>query len=286
MSLVEIDLLGSNGDVIELRETTGTYQLPAGLTGTGMLQRDVELIEGPGISWVRSVRSKPREINLPILLLTSSRTGQQAAQRRLARALQWSDTTPPQLRWASETTERYLLDVTYQGGSETTWGSRTGTPKYTRWLLSLLAPDGYWRAENPVNLPVLTTEVGDPLLPNLANLNVSPASLSGLVDLTNPGEVDAPPIWQLHGPWTALTLALAGDELSFDAVDSSTLLTVDCMEATVIDASGVNRYDLLGAAPRFFLIPDGSSQLEITATGTDTSTVITGHFYPRFETVF
>lgn len=285
MSLVEIDLIGSNGDVIELREATGTYQLPAGLVGTGMLPKTIATIDGPGLSWIRSVRPGLRPISLPILLLTSSRTEQMAAQRRVARALKWSPAASPMLRWTAESGEQFLLDVAYQGGAETTWGSRTGSPTYTRWLLSLVAADPYWRSADPVSLPVLTTAAGTPLLPNLANLNVSPASVIGEVELANPGDVEAPIVWQVKGPWSALTLALGGDALVLDAVDSSTTLTIDAAAGTVVDQAGANRYDLLGPAPRFFELPPGASQVDIQAIGSDANTLITGYFYPRFEVV-
>jgi hypothetical protein len=52
---------------------------------------------------------------------------------------------------------------------------------------------------------------------------------------------------------------------------------------TVVDDTGANAYSGLGPAPKLFDLPAGSSVINITATGANEDTQISGSFNPRRE---
>jgi hypothetical protein len=277
-------LVGANGDTLGLQGPD--YYLEGGFTGVGMLRTTVRLQSSAadGAVW-RGSRRESRTLDLPVSVLGENRQDIEDKLRRLQRAL--SDrVAPPTLRAEFSDGQVFTLNVHYRSGAETTYGPE-GNFYRARWVLSVVAPKPYWESQTPVQFSA--RQVDDPkgLLPELSKLQLTPSDVLGVVNVFNPGDVDAFPTFVVVGPTEEVTISLAGEGFTYlDPIDAGDFLTISAVDGTVVDQAGVNKYAGLGPAPRFFTIPPGASTLTLSAVGAGTDTLIQGFFLPRREVLY
>jgi hypothetical protein len=282
--MVSLSLIGGNGDVISLDSTD--YQATVGLTGTGIPASQLQLTEsaGDGGTW-RGTRKAMRDIDLPIVVLGSSRTDVEEKLRRLANAL--SDRVGvPKLVVEYADSSAYEIDVHYVAGAETVHGGESGD-YYCQWAITLRAPNPYWHSINAYEFAVSASSTAATFLPNLRNLNVSPSDTLGSVTVENTGDVPAYPVWTLTGPLESVSIGLDGVGFTYtETLSAGVSIIIDTQAATVKNSAGVNKYGNLSAAPKLFRIPPGTSTLQITATGTSAGARISGYFQPLREVIY
>lgn len=283
---LSIALIGTSGDVLALDDID--YVLETGVRGFGIpdpvLRIDPSASDG-GI--YRFKKRDVREVDLPIVVLGTSRADVETKLRRLARIL--ADKVI--VRATYPTGETYDLEVYYAGGAETTFGEDAGL-YHCRWVITAKAPQPYWVSNQAVSFTIsggsatkglLKADTG---LSTLSRLLVKSSQAVGTLSIENIGDVPAPVVWTLQGPLDNVAITLNGTGFTYNAALLSTdTITIDTNAGTVVDGLGVNKYGSLAAAPKLFSIPAGIQSVSITATNATSATLISGYFKPRYEVI-
>jgi hypothetical protein len=280
---LSMTLTGTNGDTISFDDDNYVPQI--GLRGFGIpspiLRIDPSASNG---GTFRFSKRDVREINLPLMILGSSRQETETKLRRLSYILR----DKAVLTVTYEDGEKWTLDVYLAGGGETQFGS-TGSDYFCQWDLALQAPQPFWQSTAPFSVSIVSSSTARGLLAgsspkSLAFLRVKSSQAFGTVTVTNTGDVNAPAVWTIKGPSTLTTIQLNGVGFTFnDTISSATTITIDCEAGTVKDQTGANRYSGLGTAPKLFSIPPGDQTLTVSVTGATSDTKVTGTFSSRRE---
>jgi hypothetical protein len=280
---LSMTLTGSNGDTISFDDNN--YVPQVGLMGFGIpspiLRIDPSASNG---GTFRFSKRDVREINLPLMILGTSRQETETKLRRLSYILR----DKAVLAITYENGEIWTLDVYLAGGGETQFGS-TGADHFCQWDLALQAPQPFWQSTAPFSVSIVSSSAARGLLAgsspkSLAFLRVKSSQAFGTVTVTNTGDVNAPAVWTINGPSTLTTIQLNGVGFTFnDTITSATTITIDCEAGTVKDQTGANRYSGLGTAPKLFSIPPGDQTLTVSVTGATSDTKVTGTFSSRRE---
>jgi hypothetical protein len=277
-----LTLTGANGDTITF--DYDTYILTDGLKGFGIPPTKVRIQESATDGGVfRHSKRGIRDIDLPIVTVGTDRADTETKLRRLARILQNSNGAA-RLTATYDSGDVYFLDLYYTGGGETVFGDDAGST-YARWVVALQAPKPYWTSQVAQTFSVVQGAAGRGLLPQLTKLKLTSSQAIGVVTVNNTnGDVPSYPIWQVYGPLDSLTVSSAGSSFTYNApVAAGQSLVIDTAAGTVVDGAGVNKYSNLGAAPKLFTIPPGTSSVSVSGVGSTTATVISCTFYPRRE---
>ena len=281
---VTISLVGSNGDTITLADE-GDYVLATGVRGFGIPSTSVRIDDsaGNGGTW-RHTKRGIRDLDLPIVILGTDRADVETKLRRLARLLQ--DTNGPTKLVANYSDgSSVFLEAHYVGGAETQFGEDAKNT-LCRWVIQMQAPQPYWQTSTESSFSVTTGNTGRGLLPQLSKLKVSSSQTLGVVNVTNAGDVAIQPRYVLRGPVADLTISNGTQGFSFSAaIPAGATYTVDTSTGEVLNDSGVNIYNLLNAAPKFFALPPGNSTISINGTGADANTQVTVYYSPRYEVI-
>jgi hypothetical protein len=238
------------------------------------------------------LRVRPRDVDLPLHIRATTDTGLRTLTRTVRRAF---DPRRGDGRLRVTTVDGLTRDLTcrYVGGwlgdeSQATYGMTWQTC-----LLTLRALDPYWYASSPTValFAIEGTSTFFPLLP--LELNVS--SLTGENVVSNPGDVDAWPVWTLTGPASTITLEnLTADpetslELDTSAVTGDTLdtaeqLTIDTRPGykSVVGPGALNYYGTLAPGAQLWPLLAGTQTIRITITGATTATTLQLSFTPRY----
>lgn len=289
---LSLSLVGGNQDVIPFSEGSG-YVLTSGLRGLGIPSTDVRITPsaGDGGTW-RSTRRGIREIDLPIMVLGTSRRDLEIKLRRLASALSDRQGMPYLRATYSDGEGPYDIEIHYTAGAETVFGE-DASDLYCRWVITVQSPEPYWTSVDSESFALGSNGVVRGLLPNLQQLQVSSSQVIGELVIENPGDVEAFPTWTFRGPMDSVTVtAPDGRSFSYDEnITASETITVDTKRGTVTDQTGANKYGNLAPSPKLFPIPAGRSRLDVVATGTSPgvggigASLITCSYKPRREVI-
>lgn len=288
MVTAQLTLVGANGDQVTLgTEYQTDYMLGTDVAGLGLTTVNVDIAEGAGDGGVwRRTRRNPRIIDLPILVFGDDRGDLQTKLRRLAQIL--SDRVGPtkiQVDFGDESATVYTYGYLIDGGT-TTYGA-DGTQQHCRWVVSLKCPDPYWTSETAISFKIQQNTDVDGLLPYLGELRLTDGQSLGTTTVTNPGEVEAWPVWQITGPCDAFTVTKDGVGFTYTGtIAAGATVTVNTKTGTVTNSSGTNLYANLSAAPKLFSLPSGTNIVTVTATNPTAATLIQCYFNPRHELVY
>jgi len=281
---VTISLVGSNGDAIELGDSSD-FVLTTGTTGFGIAATQVRIDEsaGPGGVW-RHTKRGVRDLDLPVAVFGTDREDVETKLRRLSRLLQ--DTNGPTKIVANYSDGKSVfLQAHYVGGAETQFGE-DANKTFCKWVIQMQAPKPYWETVALESFQVGAGNTGRGLLPQLSKLKVSSSQSLGAVIVNNPGEVESYPIWTLRGPLDTATISNGTQSFTYGAtIASGEIITINTETGLVTDSSNANKYANLGPAPKLFTIQPGTTTLEITGSGSDATTVISCYYSPRYEVV-
>lgn len=281
---VTLSLQGANGDTIALADD-GDFVLTSGVTGFGIPSTSVRIDDSAGDGGTfRNSRRGIRELDLPIVIFGSSRDDLETKLRRLARLLQDKDGATRIIASYSDGTSVYL-DAHYTGGAETQFGEDAGLT-YCRWVITLQAPQPYWEVSTSLVTNITTGNTGRGLLPKLANLKVSSSQTLGIVSVNNVGDVPVYPTWVIRGPITNVEITNGSVGFKYaGTIVSGSVITIDTKSGTVENEAGQNLYSALGAAPKLFVLPPGTTQIGVTGTDTSSDTRVTAYYSPRYEVI-
>jgi hypothetical protein len=285
----QLIISGGNGLAIDLypwlHGSDEGIEALEGITGFGLPGVTNRWFEGAGdgATW-RGSRTLPREIDLPFTAQAGDRAGLLAMMSNLARILDPSNGAA-RLDYALPDGDLWFANVVREGGGDWKRGARKDSDKdkFVNSYITLKAGDSFWTRTRPEQFDVRQDTSGRGLMPYLAKLEVSSSGAFGSRDVVNIGDAPAWPIWKLTGPF--LTLAFTGpkgEALTWSGnIAAGNGLTIDAKNGTVIDYNGVNRYDGLGPAPKFWTIAPGESVVSVIATGTSSTTLIKCTWQPR-----
>jgi hypothetical protein len=110
--------------------------------------------------------------------------------------------------------------------------------------------------------------------------------------IVNPGDIEAWPIWQLHGPIKSFALTSpSGDSVKApapsdgsDLVATGRMLTIDTRpgKKTVADNLGNNFWGKLDTNPRFWSVEPGETEVSVSVVTGSASAAVALSFYPRY----
>lgn len=265
---------------LKLRDTEEeSIQALEGILGFGFPDQTNQFFEGSSSTTYRGSRLRPRDIDLPLVISGADRESLNAQLSTLYTALN-SRYGMSRLSYMAPDGDLWHVDVIRQsGGDYSRERSDTDLEKTLKLkILTLRAPSPLWTRSRPESFRLEQDNTGRGLLPYLAKLEVSSAGAFGRREVLNVGDEDAWPIWTMKGPFTNVRLVgPEGEVLEWTgSILAGNGLVIDSMAATVRDFNGVNRYDGLSAAPRFWAIAPGSSQVSVEMSGTSGGTVIPG----------
>lgn len=281
---VSISLIGSNGDTIILAED-GDFVLVTGVTGFGIPATMVRIDDSAGNGGVwRHTKRGVRDIDLPIVILGSSREDVEAKLRRLARLLQdRNGATRIQANYTNG--DSLYLEAHYVGGAETQFGDEANI-FYCRWVVQMQAPQPYWESASKQSFTVTAGNTGRGLLPQLSKMKVSSSQTLGLVSVNSTADVDVYPVWTIRGPIQSLGISNGSESFAFTVdIAAGETITIDTETNQVTDQTGANRYPILAAAPKFFPFAPGRSTIEVTGLSTTSATSISCNYALRYEVI-
>lgn len=281
---VTISLVGSNGDTIEFADN-GDFVLATGVHGFGIPATSVRIDDsaGDGGRW-RHTKRGVRDLDLPIVVLGTSRADVETKLRRLARLLQTNNGATKLVANYTDGSSLFL-EAHYVGGAETQFGS-DATSYFCRWVIQMQAPQPYWESLTEQSFTVGSGNTGRGLLPELTKLRVSSSQTLGVVQVNNEGDVAIYPRWTIRGPIT--NLVISNGKLSFgftDPILSGQTYTVDTATSEVYDETGANKYSLLSTAPKLFPLEPGDSTIEVIGIESSPDTRIACYYSPRYEVI-
>lgn len=281
---VNYALIGANGD--EIVFDYSNYVLNTDFTGFNIPPAQVRIEESAGDGGVfRHAKRGVRNLDLPITVLGTDRADVQTKLRRLAKMTQNTfGTLKLEARYTDGTT--LGLQTYYVGGAEGQWGTSAGNV-WTRWVLSLQAPQPYWESNTIEQFTVTRGSTGRGLLPQLSKLRISSSQALGSVLINNSGDVPIFPTYRIAGPITSLAITNdAGIGFSFntDVLDGETIF-INADTGEVYDQSGANRYGILNPAPKLFRISVGESTVTIAGTDVTDDTRVDLYYALRYEVV-
>lgn len=235
-----------------------------GGSGFGLPPVEARWFEGAGDgSLLRGVRVGRREItDLPVIVTGDDADDLLANADMLTRFLTpRQGTTRLRVDMGSDS---WYVDVIRTGGGDPESGVDSNGSSWAVYRLQLASGDPFWTRERASVQVIRAAGLGRGLLRpggSLTQLRLSSGQAIGEVTLENPGTAEAWPTVTVAGPGRDLVARSdTGETVLWNGeVLAGEVRVLDFRAGTIVDGDGVNRYDELGPAPRFWEIPPGST---------------------------
>lgn len=264
----------------------------AGIEGFGLPDQENQWFDGAGSgsTW-RGSRIKRRDISIPLWVYAADRAALTEKLSDLSVVLDPFTRTTEATRGSARLFfgmadgDEWFIDVVRRG--RTDWARKIDSDDrtYFKTTISLEAGDAFWTRNRPEMFEIRrdTSGAAPTLLPRLAKLRLGSGAAFGVKNVNNVGDTYAWPVFRVNGPTTKVTLVgAAGERLVWSgALLLGQTLTIDMRNNTVTDQTGANRYDGLGAAPRFWSIAPGSSSVTVQADNIGDETTVNAQWWPR-----
>ncbi|AXH47311.1 minor tail protein [Microbacterium phage Eden] len=280
-----IRLVGANGLTVTLLDSADQLMREPGGAGWGMVPVVNAWFEGAGDgAQLRGTRRTQRELVIPISAFGMNRGQVETQLRRLANTIH----DPFQVFMDFADGRSYWIKVVYDSGASGVYES--APEKRARMPIVLKSVgDPYWVSVQSQSFTVAPA-LGDPFLPELAELHVSSSVAQGSVTVNNIGDVFSRPRWTIKGPGTGLELMLNGRGLTLPAytLTASTTVTIAFVDGGWIieDQAGTNLYPELGPAPWFPEFPPGTSLVTVELADATSATSIQAVYPERREVMY
>lgn len=298
---------GGQGEEIPLtsfggREWPGIILQP-GATGLDMPPMTLFSDESPSLDGAifRSARASAREIMIPVYLHGVDRQSINALKRRLFQVLNPRHGSCL-LRFTEGDGQTRHLNAYYKGGMEGSENSDTAGFTWAKYGLQFSALDPWFYLDHPQTVR-WDFGVGESLVSATSSffpMHISRGVMGGpgeLLLISNPGDIEAWPIWTLTGPIKSFRLtgpptgvnpqgaSIRGDAPvdGSDIVAAGRVLTIDTRpgKKTVADDQGVNYWNRLSANPQFWSVDPGDTAASVSVVTSGRSSV-TLLFHPRY----
>lgn len=239
-----------------------------------------------GAVW-NGYRVPGRPFGFPVFVTGSSSSEARAEQARFMATLR--PEKQGTLTVADPSGHRRYIDLRYLGGADDEPESSDYALFWYSHKLQMFAERPYYYAD-PI---VLTFDSADPVnfygggVGTQAPLFfINSSQTTGNAVVTNPGDVDAWPVWKLYGPFTSAVLSVGGAQIVYSEAVASAAHWVEIdtnpKRLTVINDLGVNKFakaTTLNTAPIPF---SASTPLALTLNGSDPTTKVEVAFTPNF----
>ncbi|WP_327230802.1 phage tail protein [Streptomyces murinus] len=268
------------------------YTLAEGVSGLGAAPYTLTSDPHPrGGARLRHVQAQPRTIVWPVLVKGVDHTEFTANWRALARAFTRTlREGPGTLEVARPDGTVRTIAVYYQQG----WDGRGQTATGITWdsaVLTLWCEDPYWVDAQAVPVHREAGTQVDYLVPYPT---VSSSQVLGETAVTNPGDIDVWPVWQITGPASAITFTRGdtGDGFTLDmtttahgALLAGETVTISTDPPRVRTSTDDN---LIGGlnwpAAVLWSLPPGTTAVTFQLDGAAAGSAVDLTFYPRYET--
>jgi Siphovirus-type tail component, C-terminal domain len=237
------------------------------------------------------VQIDPNNPFLPIAVKAPSET--ELAQAR--RALKWS--MNPQrgmgvLRNTAADGVQRDLNCKLVDGLRGDESDQTRGPGWFTAGLSFYAADPYWydTADTIQNFVMTGTPplfLASPFLP----IKLGASGIGTSFTVSNSGDVEAWPIWQITGPGSAITLTntTTGDSLvlTITLASSAQILTIDTRpgKKTVKREDGSNQFAAVSSTSSLWNLATGANAISIAMSGTTSASLVQLIYRQRYEGV-
>ncbi|MEU5957557.1 phage tail domain-containing protein [Streptomyces sp. NPDC047525] len=296
-----VSIAGGNGqgEEISLTGFTGSswpgVLMQPGATGLDMPPFNLSSDEAPNLdgSIFRNARATAREFMIPVYLYGIDRRTVNELKRKFYRAL-----NPKRGYCVFKFTEgngvTRQISAYYKEGMQGAEGEAAGFT-WAKYGLQFTAMDPWFYPPRPESTRWDFGE-GDPLLSTTASffpLHITSGVMGGPgVTISNPGDDDAYPVWELHGPIKSFALTSPDGETvkasapadGTDLVPAGRVLTIDTRprRKTVKDDLGANYWGRLETNPQFWSVAPGDTKATVSVvTGSGMAAVVLS-FYPRY----
>jgi phage-related protein len=279
-----IRLVGANGQSVTLLDTPDELMRQPGGSGWGMAPVVNSWFEGAGDgARLRGTRRVQRELVIPISAFGMNRDEVEVQLRRLAGTIR----NPFQVFMDYADGRSYYIGAVYEAGASGLYGNnptrRNDLP------IVLKCPDPYWTSVQFQTLSVKPA-LGNPFLPELAELQVGSSVAQGQVTVNNVGDVSSRPTWTITGPGTGLSLTIGGRGLILPTytITAGTTVKIEYKDGgwTIKNHLGANLYTQLGPAPWFLEFPPGTSVVDIAMADATQATKIEAIYPERREVMY
>lgn len=287
----------NKGDVITAESVVANKFLKlAGRKGFGIAPTKLVMREG-ALEGSRHRRTKrlARTIDFPIAIFGADRTEVEARFRQFTRLIQ-DDESAPRLVATYPSGERLYTEIHFSGGGDPVYGSDdTRGRGFVKLQMTFVAPSPYWTEEDSISYPFdfNVDLTADNWAEDMVEMPLISSQTSGSVEIENPGDVPAYPVWTLRGPMDSFEASYNGQGFTYEsAIPAGTTIVINTLDKTVMQVDPVlappadNKYGALGVAPKLFPIPPGEAVVDIVAQNTTPSSLVSMFFNARRELVF
>lgn len=260
-----------------------------GAKGFGAPPRTIRWWDGAGDGSVaRSVRTNRRPLVIPTLIQAPD---VDTLEDRLSALAQRFDPDRGDLAVRLILDEgaeqgQWYLDAVYVDGLDYTYGTDTNGLSWAKINLAFECGIPFWTRIAAASIPIVAAGAGRGLLKgnvSISALRQASGQTIGTITMVNEGDAKALPVTTLYGP--ALTGSFVSGGKSYTWAGNLLVGQVRIFDhrlGTLVDGAGVNKYNELGPAPKFWPVPAGSSQASVVVTGdTPGTTKVVISYQPR-----
>ncbi|MFD5069137.1 phage tail family protein [Streptomyces sp. NPDC058369] len=297
-----VSITGRNGQGEEIALTNfsnslwpGIVMMP-GATGLDAPPFELHADDSPNLDggMFRDARAVAREIMIPVFLFGIDRQTIKSLKSKLISSL-----NPKKgfcvLKFVEGDANPRYLRCYYKGGMEGSETTDEAGFTWKKYAIQFTAYDPYFYGDD-VKVAEWAFGTGEAFLHTTSffPLHINAGLVVGSeIDLSNPGDVEAWPIWELTGPIRGFHFT-SPDGLSFGItapVDGSNViptgrtLTVDTRPGykTLMDDLGTNYWPLLDPSPELWQVPEGDTVATVDILpGSDNASVRLS-FQPKYE---
>lgn len=286
----QLSIVTSDAEVVDLNALPGARHL--GAVGLGMPPVALVQDEAAGQvgSILRAVRVLARDVSVPLFVEQTSESDLRDLLRELALQLDPTRGDCTLRAVAGDGSSTRDLTVRYTGGLE---GDRVTGQRGLTWqkaVLGFRAPDPYWY--DSVTTSTTFTVAASPatmLSATFLPLTLSSDTVLGTQVVSNAGDVEAWPIWTIHGPGSNLVLTntTSGKTLTLNVtLTNAQSVVIDTRpgKKTVKRNDGTNLYGSLGAGSALWSLPRGNNTLTIQLTDATAESYVTLAYKRRWLT--
>jgi phage-related protein len=261
-------VLSDQGTARVSYEMAGRFMPPV-----SFIEDDIPAQDGARL---RAVRVRPREVTVPVAVVGADQTEVRTTLRTLMRTLN-PKRGDGRLRVTGPDGTVRDLTCRYSQGLEIS----EQFEKFVGWqraVLVLRAVDPYWY-DTAATSTTYTVETPEPFFP-IFPLKLNSDTVLGTQTVDNTGDVEAFPVWTVHGPCTSITLANSTTGQTIDlpiTLTSTQVVTIDTrpFRKTVRRDDGTNLYGSLSTSSALWVLPTGLSTITVELPGATVDSYVT-----------
>lgn len=286
-------LESSAGDRMRLQGTSGVV-LQSGMRGVGLAPVDLvtEPLPDRDGSVVMSLRLTESEVFLPVVILSSRSVDLRERRRDLERLLDPKrGMVKIQITQPDSGEKRHIFGY-YKDGMRGAYGRDESGHNWQRLGLVFQCPDPWWYGDT-ITPPDFTVQAGTkPFLSPTVDffpIILGSSTVAGRVNLTNPGEDVAWPVWTITGPApSGLTLTNNTTGKTFElttTIAGGDTVTIDSRRGVqdVYDENGNDLWDDVELGTYPWPLVQGVNEVTVTVASATSATKVHVEYDPPYR---